>query len=652
MTRLASSTTVQIHLGMSPFTWHPMLHGRCRLRRLVAVITRVVAAGWLALFGRPLLAQSLEGPGALLPTSAPVSNLRYEVTLDSTTAAMHQIDVVTIMTVDGPGPVILSLPAWTPGAYQMVWFARWVTAFRPTDASGRALTWGMLDYQTWRIDPAGSQQIRVAFTYTADTLDNAMSWTRSDFGYFNGTNLFLYPHGRSLDFPATVVIRSSSGWRVATGMTPLPDHPSTFTAQTYHDLVDMPFFVGRFALDSAQVAGHWIRFANYPVDAITHAQRATVLKWLSAVIPIEAAVFDTIPWSRYTVLQVSDSAHRGTSVLEHQSSQLGIGDAARTDYPFTPGVYAHEIFHSWNVKRMRPADLTPYRYDVPQPTPWLWVSEGITDYYADLAVVRSGIAGDSMFYHLTTRKIDQVDAAAPVALTDESLSTWIHPIGAPGFRWLYYPKGSLVGFMLDILIRDASDDRASLDSVMRAVYRTTYERHRGFTSADWWGAVSHAAGGRSFDEFDRRYVEGRSAFPWDSVLALGGLRLVGDTLHEPTLGVEDEPDTGGRRIIRVDTASPAAAAGLRPGDLVLSIAGLFVASPDFAEQFQARYANYPVVPTSVPVILYRSGQPLAVQMPLTIRTQLVHRIVPDSAASAKAIRIRTSILRGPRTVRE
>ena len=206
--------------------------------------------------------------------------------------------------------------------------------------------------------------------------------------------------------------------------------------------------------------------------------------------------------------------------------------------------------------------------------------------------------------------------------------------------------------MLDILIRDASDDRASLDSVMRAVYRTTYERHRGFTSADWWGAVSRAAGGRSFDEFDRHYIEGRAAFPWDSVLALAGLRLVPDTLHEPTLGVEDERDTGGRRIIRVDTASAAAAAGLRPGDLLLSIAGLFVASPDFAEQFQARYANYPVVPTSVPVILYRSGQPLEVQMPLTIRTQLVHRIVPDSAASAKAVHIRTSILRGPRATRE
>jgi predicted metalloprotease with PDZ domain len=536
-----------------------MSSNRCHRGRRPHSRTCTFAAACLALFGVALQAQSLAAAGGALPASTPVSDLRYEVTLDSTTATARQIDVVTTMTVDGTGPVVLSLPAWTPGAYQMVWFARWVSAFTPTDAHGHALTWTMLDYQTWRIDPAGSHELRVAFGYTADTLDNAMSWTRPDFGYFNGTNVFLYPKGRPLDFPATVVVRTSPGWRVATGMTPVGGRTNAFTAPTYHDLVDMPFFVGRFAIDSVQVAGRWVRFANYPADAVSPARRAMAMKWLSAIVPSEGAVFDTIPWSRYTVLQVMDSTHRGTSVLEHQNSQLGIGDAARTDYAFRAEVYAHELFHSWNVKRMRPADLTPYRYDVPQPTPWLWVSEGITDYYADLAVVRSTVGTDSVFYRLTAQNIDEVDAAPPVALADESLSTWIHPIGARGFRWLYYPKGALAGFMLDILIRDASDNRASLDSVMRAVYRTTYERHRGFTSADWWGAVSHAAAGRSFDEFSRRYIEGRAPFPWDSVLALAGLRLV---------------------------------------------------------------------------------------MPPATSTRPAHRIVPDSTASAKAIRIRTSILRG------
>lgn len=612
-------------------------------------IYNLALAACLVLSGRSALAEGTVFAPPARPASAPVTNVAYEVTLDSATAAAHQIHVVATMAVGGTGPVILSLPAWTPGAYQMVWFARWVSAFNPTDAAGHTLAWTMLDYQTWRVDPAGSHRIRIAFTYTADTLDNAMSWTRSDFGYFNGTNLFLYPTGRSLDFPATVVIHTSPGWRVATGMMPVAGQANAFTAPNYHDLVDAPFFIGRFAMDSVEVAHHWVRFASYPASAISSTQRGTVLQWLAAIVPPEGAVFGTIPWSTYTVLQVSDSGHRGTSALEHHNSQLAVGDAARADYPFRPGTYAHEIFHSWNVKRMRPADLTPYRYDVPQPTPWLWVSEGITDYYADLAVVRGGLGTDSDFYRFTAEKIDQVNAAPPVALTDESLATWIHPIGAPhGFRWLYYPKGSLAGFVLDILIRDASNDRASLDSVMRTVYRTTYERHRGFTSADWWGAVSAAAGGRSFVEFHRRYIEGRDPFPWDSVLALAGLRLVGDSLDEPELGVVSHPDTGGNRIGRVDAHSPAAAAGVHPGDLLVSIAGLPVASPEFAEEFDTHVARRAIRPDSVQVIVHRYGQPLALEMPLSMRMQLVHRIVPDSTAPAKAVRIRDSILRGVR----
>ena len=100
-----------------------------------------------------------------------------------------------------------------------------------------------MDYETWRIDPAGAKTVRVTFSYEADTLDNAMSWTKPDFVLFNGTNLFLYPEGRGLNFPATVTVHTSPHWLVATGMAPGPT-PGSFTAPTYHDLVDMPFFVG------------------------------------------------------------------------------------------------------------------------------------------------------------------------------------------------------------------------------------------------------------------------------------------------------------------------------------------------------------------------------------------------------------------------
>jgi predicted metalloprotease with PDZ domain len=576
--------------------------------------------------------------------SAPVTDIHYEVTADSAAVSSRHIGVVTTLNVAGPGAVVLSLPGWTPGAYEMVWFSRWVSGFTPTSADGRPLTWDKVDYETWRIEPGGAKSIRVAFTYEADTLDNAMSWTKPDFALFNGTNLFLYPEGRGLNFPATVTIHTTSGWHTATGMSTTPGSTDSFSAPTYHDVVDMPFFVGRFDLDSEQVADRWVRYASYPMGAVSSSRRASVLRWLSQVIPAEAAVFGEVPWPSYTVMQITDSSYGGASGLEHQDSHVDVVSAGFLDDPFMPGLYAHEIFHSWNVKRMRPAEMVPYRYDVPQPTPWLWVSEGITDYYADLAQIRGGVIPDTGFYHLTAGKMDDVDAVPPVALTDASLTTWVHPTDGTGY--IYYPKGSLAGFMLDIIIRDASDNRASLDSVMRAVYTTTYKRQRGFAGVDWWGAVTRAAGGRSFADFNRRYIDGREPFPWDSILPLAGLRLVPDSIREPRLGIMSMPDSGRVRVMEVESGSAAAQAGVQPGDVVVSLGDIPVSAADFGPQFRARYggSNQPV--SSIAIVVRRAGQTVTLHAPLVFRVHIEHRVVADPAAGDKARRIRDGILRG------
>jgi len=164
------------------------------------------------------------------------------------------------------------------------------------------------------------------------------------------------------------------------------------------------------------------------------------------------------------------------------------------------------------VKRLRPADLVPYRYDDAQPTGWLWVSEGVTDYYGPLAVERSGISDSTVFFATMARGMATVAAAPPVAPADASLSAWVQP--KDGTAGLYYPQGALIGFALDILIRDATDNRRSLDNVLRQLYETTYKKGRGFTPKDWWRTVSRVAGrdtagGIAFADFNRRYVEGR-----------------------------------------------------------------------------------------------------------------------------------------------
>jgi predicted metalloprotease with PDZ domain len=596
----------------------------------------VGALGGLVVTGHPAAAQ----------VSAPISDLHYDVTVDSTTVTTRTISVTTTLTVTGSGSLLLSLPAWTPGDYEMLWFSRWVSGFTPTAADGRPLTWEKTDYETWRIEPAGAKSIHVAFTYLADTLDNAMSWTRPDFALFNGTNLFLYPVGRGFNYPATVTLHTSPSWRVATGMTP-GGAPNTFTATNYHDLVDEPFFVGHMDVDSERVSDRWVRFATYPAGSVSGERRRKALDWIAKVIPPEAAVFHETPWQNYTVMQIADTSYGGASGLEHQNSHVDVVAALALDDAFMPALYAHEIFHSWNVKRMRPAEMVPYRYDAPQPTPWLWVSEGITDYYADLSLVRGGVVPDTGFYGLTSAKISEVAAAPPVALTDASVSTWVHP--TDGTQYTYYPKGSLAGFMLDVMIRDASDNRRSLDDVMRDVYEATYKHGRGFTGSDWWGAVSRAAGGRSFADFARRYVDGREPYPWDSVRALAGLKVLSDSLREPRLGIQSGVDAGGIVVADVDPSGAAAAAGVKSGDHLMALGGIDVIDQSFGARFREKYrssANPGGTPATIPVTIRRGTQTLTMQIPLRFVTRVQPRVTVDSAAPPKAQRVRSGILSG------
>ena len=203
--------------------------------------------------------------------SAAISDVRYEVAFDRTRARTHTLRVTTRFLVLGSEPVLLSLPAWTPGAYELSNFARLVSGFTAT-GDDRPLHWDKLDYDTWRITPNGSKQVTVAFDFLADSLDNAMAWTRDDFAFFNGTNLFLYPEGRDAGFSATVTIETEVEWKVATGMSsaaaPVPGTPRRYSASSYHDLVDMPFFVGAFDVDSQQVQAKWVRLASYPAGQL------------------------------------------------------------------------------------------------------------------------------------------------------------------------------------------------------------------------------------------------------------------------------------------------------------------------------------------------------------------------------------------------
>ena len=577
---------------------------------------------------------------AQLPrVSAPISEISYEITADSSAVGRRQLGVAMSFHVAGTEPVILALPAWSPGHYVLLWFSRRVSAFS-VQSNGVPLDWRKLDFQTWEIRPRSAGTVRVSFDYLADAVDRAVAWTAPNFVFFNGTNLFLYPAGRRFNWPARVSVRTEASWRIATGMDAAPG-TNNFTAGNYHDLTDMPFYVGRFAIDSTQIAGKWVRLACYPAASLTPARRDRTFAWLQKFVPAQIAVFGEAPFRNYTVFQRSDTVVNGGG-LEHQSSQVDEVTTSQLDASYLPGLYSHEFFHAWNVKRLRPADMVPYRYDDAQPTTWLWVSEGVTDYYGALALVRGGVNDSTAFFNFIANEIASVAGAPPTAVSDASLSPWINP--TDGSSGLYYPKGGLTGFLLDIMIRDASNNRMSLDNVMRRLYDATYKRGKGFTGAEWWGEVSRAAGGKSFTEFARRYVDGREPLPVDSVLRLAGLRSESDTIREPRLGIATGTDSSGVFIAQLSPTGAAATAGARTGDRFVSIGDVTISNDDSFEAFRSRYAGTTM--TTLPLVIRRGAETITLQLPIRLTARLQTGVLPIPGASGKASTIRHGILIG------
>lgn len=612
---------------------HPLLKKRSATLAVAALLAPA------ALFAQRTTTAGSASAGVL--RSAPISNIRYEVTFTAATARDRSLNVAMTFDAAGREPVLLSLPVWTPGAYEVSNFSHWVSGFGATQR-GTAVQWDKVDPDTWRVRPTGAGPVTVTFNYLADTLDNAMAWSRPDFAFFNGTNVFLYPEGRSLEFPATVTIRTDAGWNVTTGMRPRPGR-FTYGESNYHDLVDQPFFVGRFDLDSAQVAGKWHRLATYPAGRLQDSARADVWRAIRGMAPAQTAVFNHTPWPDYTTMMVFPEGYEQGSALEHTRSHIGIYASVLIGNPVLHDITSHEMFHSWNVKTLRPADLWPYRYDGWMPTTWLWVSEGITDYYAPLTITRGGVVPEAYLWENLTGKMDNVGAVPPVALEDASLSTWIHPQDETGY--LYYPKGALAGFLLDVMIRDASNNARSLDTVMRELYETTYRRGRGFTSQEWWGAVSRAAGGRSFADFNARYIDGRDPYPYAQVLPLAGLRLQVDSARVPRLGVNTQGDSTGVVVTNVVQGGVAARAGIQVGDQILRIGEVVVDSPDFGPGYRARYGTAPEG-TPIAIVVRRSGQELTLNGTVNFVLVTTTRIAPDPNAGAKAVRIRNGIVRG------
>ncbi len=580
------------------------------------------------LAGRTTLATCLALSSLNAQTTQPA---RYTISVPSPAARLFH--VAAEFAAAGKDTLLLSLPAWSPGSYEIQNYARYVRGFAARNAAGQPLFWDRYDKDTWRVPTGGSERVSVEFDFLADTIDLSMSRVRDDFAVFLGTNLFLFEEGR-LDRPAEVRFALPDGWQVTTALRGTGAGP--YTAPDYHELADAMTFVGRFSVDSIQVDAKWIRIAVWPADAYTAAVARNLRSSVQRLAAVQNRLMGGPPYDVYTVFfnVIREPIDFGGG-LEHSVSQYDVmpaeafADADGNLGDFMNPLLSHEFFHLWNVKRIRPAELWPYDYDSEQYTPLLWWSEGVTDYYGDLSNWRAGIWSEQQFLGNVMGNLQEVESAPePWSAEDGSAATWIHEVFVNSSQ-LYYPKGSLLGLLLDVSIRDATDNAKSLDDVTRALFQRFYRQGKGFRTSDLL-ALLREHGMPDVDGFYRRYIDGREPLPYEQVLPKAGIAVARETQSNPFLGVSTSVGPGGTVTIeQVTPGSSAAAAGVRPGDVPLQIGEVQVKpQEEWGLAFRTRYRG-------------KAGEPLAIVVrrgtqTVTLNTQVRERTVTSYRLSRAA----------------
>jgi predicted metalloprotease with PDZ domain len=258
--------------------------------------------------------------------------------------------------------------------------------------------------------------------------------------------------------------------------------------------------------------------------------------------------------------------------------------------------------------------------------------------------MRSGISDSAAFLDRIAGNITGVGSTPPAALADASMQPWINPTDGSG--GIYYPKGALAGFMLDLMIRDASNNTRSLDDVMRTLYETTYKKGLGFTPAEWWGTISQYAGGKSFDAVNRRFIEGRDPYPWDSVLAFAGLRITTDTVRDVAFGLVPSIDSEGVHALFVIPGGAAQRAGIKVGDIIVSLGdmalGKYKSVDDALDAVRSAFQDN----AQAPYVVRRGSETVNGSFPVQFDTHARTRIAPDPNASERAQRIRRGLFHG------
>ena len=564
------------------------------------------------------------------------ATIQYNVVLDH---PEKHLFYVTMTIPDVTGEVTVRMAAWN-ALYQIRDFSGHVEQVEAFAESQKAFT-EKVDKQTWRIKGTGT--IKISYATYWDEAGPFASQLNSDHAFINPAMILFYVPERRAEKVELGIPNPPDNWRAASasngGFETLGGaRKYFFEAPSYDALADGPIEVGKF--EEFQLTG-----LKPEVWVVVHGdnwKKKRVEEDLRRICQYELKLMEGAPYERYVfILHLGKGA--GGGGMEHANS-TAIG--AYSD-EYLPGVAAHEFFHLWNVKRIRPASLDPVDDTKEQYTRALWFAEGVTNTYGSYTLVRSGIWSKEQFYGDLGEQISELEGRPAnrwQSAEQSSLDAWLekYPLyNQPEYSVSYYTKGQVLGDLLDILIRDRTENEKSLDDVLRAMNTNFAKQGKTYRdSLDVKLTAENVAGG-SFDEFFAKYVAGTEPFAYQQTLALAGLTLRTVEHRKPVLGLSLEHQPNGPfEVSAVDSEGPAAQSGLRVGDVIVSWNG------GEAPRRVERWLQGQRTGDLLKLRIRREDKEMTLEFRLGEIQETAYQVVEDSHANEKARHIREGILRG------
>jgi predicted metalloprotease with PDZ domain len=505
--------------------------------------------------------------------------VRYELRIP--VPKTHYIEVQATFPTSGKPAIELMMPVWTPGSYLVREFARHVEEVRARDPAGHALPVVKSRKNRWRVETDGARSMVLTYRVYAYERQARTNWVEDSFALINGAPTYITPVER-VRRPHEVALELPAGWsRSVTALPAAADgRPHHYRASDFDALVDSPILAGNPAVYEFTVDGVRHALVNFGEAGVWDGARSA--RDVERIVREARELWGLLPYKRYLFFNLLTDAYDG---IEHEESTVLLAPrgSTRTESAYHDWLtlVAHEFFHAWNVKRLRPVELGPFDYETEVYTRSLWIAEGLSDYYSWLLTRRAGLASRERTLADISGAIGQLQARPGrlvQPLEQASYDAWIKQYrpdeNSANTSVDYYTKGSLVGLLLDARLRRLTNGARGLDDVMRVAYRR-FSGARGYTPADF-RAVANEVAGADLGGFFHRALETTEELDYTEMLDWYGLEFSPPPPDAPAkawLGIRTRVDDGRLLVSGVLRDTPAYGSGLAPDDELIAIDG-------------------------------------------------------------------------------